>query len=104
MAHEGRARLFGLGVAGGSNAFWDAATLKVAERPGRVFCADRQLTSSVICLLCEQVPHMRNDFTCMRRCCCHFASTVSRASLQDLCGLHTPADVTPFLAAGHRWH
>lgn len=34
---EGRARLFDLGSAGGSNAFWDAATLKVVQRP-RGFC------------------------------------------------------------------
>ena len=31
VAHEGRARLFGLGIAGGCNAYWDAATLKVGQ-------------------------------------------------------------------------
>ncbi len=35
IVHEGRARLFGLGIFGGSNGFWDAATLKVSRRPDR---------------------------------------------------------------------
>ena len=29
MVHEGRARLFGLGLFGGSNGYWEAATLQV---------------------------------------------------------------------------
>ena len=33
VVHEGRSRLFGLGIFGGSNGYWDAATLKVSRRP-----------------------------------------------------------------------
>ena len=34
VVHEGRARLFGLGIFGGSNGFWDVATLKVSIASG----------------------------------------------------------------------
>ena len=45
MVHEGRARLFNLGIFGGSNGFWDAATLKVTVAPGNLCPAHRTLTT-----------------------------------------------------------
>ena len=72
VSYEGSARLFGLGIADGSNGYWDAATLKVSCMPDRAlrlhWCCS---TSSIAALHGAPAPRQK----CM-------AITAEQCSLQ----------------------